>query len=61
MLKKGKGLDLGAEPPRITKFIIGQQTILSEPVLVQETRRWHQDTALSLLWVRSIGKSGFRF
>ena len=31
--KKGKGLDLGAEPPCITKFIIGQQTILPEPVL----------------------------
>ena len=53
MLKKGKGLDLGAEPPRITKFIIGQQTILSEQVLVQETRRWHQDTALSLLSVEN--------
>ena len=32
-IKKGKGLDLGAEPPCITKFIIGQQTILPEPVL----------------------------
>ena len=32
-IKKGKGLDLGAEPPCITTFIIGQQTILPEPVL----------------------------
>ena len=32
-IKKGKGLDLGAEPPCITKFIIGQETILQEPVL----------------------------
>ena len=32
-IKKDKGLDLGAEPPCITKFIIGQQTILPEPVL----------------------------
>ena len=32
-IKKGKGLDLGAEPPCITKFFIGQQTILPEPVL----------------------------
>ena len=32
-IKKGRGLGLGAEPPCITKFIIGQQTILPEPVL----------------------------
>ena len=32
-IKKGKGLDLGAEPPCIKTFIIGQQTILPEPVL----------------------------
>ena len=32
-IKKGRGLDLGAEPPCITKFIIGQQTILPDPVL----------------------------
>ena len=44
VLKKGEGLDLGAELPCITKFIVGQQTILPEPVLVQETLRWHQDT-----------------
>ena len=43
-LKKGEGLDLGAEVPCITKFIVGQQTILPEPVLVQKTLRWHQDT-----------------
>ena len=46
VLKKGEELDLGAELPCITKCIIGQQTILPEPVLVQETLGWHQDTAL---------------
>ena len=51
--KQGKGLDLGAEPSCITKFIIGQQTILPETVLVEETLRWHQDTALSLISVEN--------
>ena len=53
VLKKGEGLDLGAELPCITKYIIGQQTILPEPALVQETLGWHQDTALSLISVEN--------
>ena len=52
-IKKGRRLDLGAEPPCVTKFIIGQQTILPEPVLVQETLGCHQDTALSLISVEN--------